>query len=129
MLVISRDYSMFFILDNWKMVQKVQKRRAGKELCTARKTWTFGTSTCMTSTPAAIHCICLHVSCSGLSNHPIDNNNIYFLYSASNYSTQYLCALQCTVVLKIIQPPLLFLMTSIETSCATLIVVLTVCFR
>ena len=34
-----------------------------------------------------------------------------------------------TVVLKIIQPPLLFPMTSIETSCATLIVVLTVCFR
>ena len=34
-----------------------------------------------------------------------------------------------TVVLKIIQPPLLFPMTSIETSRATLIVVLTVCFR
>ena len=34
-----------------------------------------------------------------------------------------------TVVLKIIQPPLLFPMTSIETSRATWIVVLTVCFR
>ena len=34
-----------------------------------------------------------------------------------------------TVVLKIIQPPLLFPMTSIETSRATLIDVLTVCFR